>query len=90
MKYVVLLCFVSLERCMELIVAETLSLIIVSSIVFAHRYSRRTREKTKEDSLLWVSLLFHLQLAGIIRLSLPMTRVLSIIHTFTIGAFILM
>ncbi|MPM17215.1 hypothetical protein SDC9_63603 [bioreactor metagenome] len=85
---------------MELIVAEILSLIIVSSIVFAHRYARRTREKIKEDSLLWVtyaslayllfSILFHLQLAGIIRLSLPMTRVLSIIHTFTIGAFILM
>lgn len=100
MKYVVLLCFVSLERCMELIVAETLSLIIVSSIVFAHRYARRTREKIKEDSLLWVtyaslayllfSILFHLQLAGIFKLSLPMTRVLSIIHTFTIGAFILM
>ena len=85
---------------MELIVAETLSLIIVSSIVFAHRYARRTREKIKEDSLLWVtyaslayllfSILFHLQLAGIFKLSLPMTRVLSIIHTFTIGAFILM
>ena len=85
---------------MELIVAEILSLIIVSSIVFAHRYARRTREKIKEDSLLWVtyaslayllfSILFHLQLAGIFKLSLPMTRVLSIIHTFTIGAFILM
>ncbi|NLK04767.1 MAG: bifunctional diguanylate cyclase/phosphodiesterase [Spirochaetales bacterium] len=85
---------------MELIVAEVLSLIIVSSIVFAHKYSRRSREKTKEDSLLWVtytslayllfSILFHLQLAGIFRLSLPMTRFLSIIHTISIGAFILM
>lgn len=85
---------------MELIVAEVLSLIIVSSIVFAHKYSRRTREKTKEDTLLWVtyaslayllfSILFHLQLAGIFRLSLPMTRMLSIFHTVTIGAFILM
>ena len=85
---------------MELIVAEILSLIIVSSIVFAHKYSRRSREKTKEDSLLWVtytslayllfSILFHLQLAGIFRLSLPMTRFLSIIHTISIGAFILM
>ena len=85
---------------MELIVAEVLSLIIVSSIVFAHKYSRRTREKTKEDTLLWVtyaslayllfSILFHLQLAGIFRLSLPLTRMLSIFHTVTIGAFILM
>ncbi|MFA6732463.1 MAG: bifunctional diguanylate cyclase/phosphodiesterase [Sphaerochaeta sp.] len=85
---------------MELIVSEVLSLIIVSSIVFAHKYSRRTREKTKEDTLLWVtyaslayllfSILFHLQLAGIFRLSLPLTRMLSIFHTVTIGAFILM
>ncbi len=85
---------------MELIVAEVLSLIIVSSIVFAHRYTRHSRGKTKEDSLLWVSyaslayllfsILFHLQLAGIFSLSLPMTRILSIFHTVTIGAFILM
>lgn len=84
---------------MELVVTEGLSLIIVSSIVFAHLYVKKSRGASKEDSLLWVayttifylsvSILYHLQLTGGFQLSIPIARFLTILHTCSIGLFIL-